>query len=219
MDMCGRFTLTTTNEELMHRFGVHLEQNLRPRYNIAPTHKTLILKPESQNGVSNYKAVEAEFGLPSLAGGKMLINARSETVMEKPTFIDAFKNSRCLVLADGWYEWDAGRTPYHIYLKDKRIMAMAGIMFKRGSSLHFTIMTGAAQGKMANMHHRTPIVLRKDFWWKWLVDQPAEAQGHLMPPDDGFFAWHEVGKDVGKVANDTASLTTPVNSAGALFDS
>lgn len=215
--MCGRFTLTTTNEELMHRFGIRLEQNLQPRYNIAPTHKTLILRPNIHNQVSSYKAILAQFGLPSAAGSNMLINARSETVTEKPTFADAFKQSRCLILSDGWYEWDAKRTPYHIHLKDKRSMVMAGLLFKRGSGLHFTIMTAAAQGKMAEMHHRTPVILPKAYWWKWLVDQPSDAENYLAPPSDKFFAWHEVDKAVGKVANDGPELMAPVASAGVLF--
>ena len=216
--MCGRFTLTTTNEELMHRFGIRLEQNLQPRYNIAPTQNTLILQPDIQKSGSSYKAVMAQFGLPSSTGGKVLINARSETVSEKPTFVDAFKTSRCLVLAEGWYEWDAARTPYHIHLKDRRTMAMAGLFFKRGSTMHFTIMTGAAQGKMAEMHHRTPIVLSKGHWWRWLVAAPSEAANCLVPPSDRYFSWHEVGKAVGKVSNDTEDLMQPAASAGRLFE-
>ena len=211
--MCGRFTLTTTNDELMHRFGIKLEQNLQPRYNIAPTHSTLILTP----GQASYKPVLAQFGLPSSIGSKMLINARSETVMEKPTFIDAFQKSRCLVISDGWYEWNASRTPFHIHLKDRRVMAMAGLLFKRPDGFHFTVITGAAQGKLAEMHHRVPVILRKDLWWPWLVGSTEDALGSMAPPPDSYFSWHRVDKAVGKVANDSADLMRPIDSARELF--
>ena len=198
----------------MHRFGIKLEQNLQPKYNIAPTHSTLVIRP----AVSAYDAMLAQFGLPAHGGGKMLINARSETVTQKPTFVDAFRNARCLVLSDGWYEWDAARTPYHIHLKDKRLMAMAGLLFKRNDGFHFTIMTGAAQGELAALHHRTPLVLRKDMWWRWLTGTQDEAMSCLTPPSDSYFGWHEVSKAVGKVSNDSADLMQPVAGAGVLFE-
>ena len=205
--MCGRFTLTTTNDELMHRFGLKLEQNLRPRYNIAPTQNSLVLRA----GHQAYLPVMAHFGLSGQIAGKTLINARSETVAEKPTFADAFRQNRCLVLADGWYEWDAARTPYHIHLKDRRVMALAGLLFRRDNESHFVIVTAAAQGKMAAMHHRTPLVLPKQAWWPWLAAPASEAQQVMKPPSDAYFDWFEVGKAVGKVANDTPDLMQPAD--------
>lgn len=205
--MCGRFTLTTTNDELMHRFGLKLEQNLRPRYNIAPTQNSLVLRA----GHQAYLPVMAHFGLTGQIEGKTLINARSETVAEKPTFADAFRRNRCLVLADGWYEWDAARTPYHIHLKDRRVMALAGLLFRRDNETHFVIVTAAAQGEMANMHHRTPLVLPKQAWWPWLTAPASDVVPLMQPPSDAYFDWFEVDKAVGKVANDTPDLMQPAN--------
>ena len=103
--MCGRFTLNTTADELHKRFGVRVLQNVVPRWNIAPSQPSLVFRQSSLEVSASF----AEFGLREGQNGKRLINARAETVSEKPIFRDAFSVSRCLVPSSGWYEW-AGRT-------------------------------------------------------------------------------------------------------------
>ena len=97
--MCGRFTSTASPEELMRKFGVTILQNLRPKWNISPSQQALII---ARNGPQN-EAVMAQWGLlPASVKHRLLINARAETVTEKPTFRDAFHHRRCLVVASGW---------------------------------------------------------------------------------------------------------------------
>ena len=100
--MCGRFTSTATIDELMRRFGVTILENLRPRWNIAPSQNSMVLVRDGLH----LQAKTAAWGLPPTGPNKsFLINARMETVREKPTFRDAFSLSRCIVVASGWYEW------------------------------------------------------------------------------------------------------------------
>ena len=129
--MCGRFTLTTTADELHRRFGVHVMETLAPRWNIAPSQASLIL---IQSGLE-LSAKQAEFGLKAGPDGKRLINARAETVQEKPTFRQAYTASRCLVPASGWYEWAGKGKPFHVQLTDARVMAFAGLYFARRSAI------------------------------------------------------------------------------------
>ena len=127
--MCGRFTSTATTDELMRRFGVTILQNLRPRWNIAPSQNSMVLVRDGLH----LQAKIAAWGLPPTGPNKsFLINARMETAREKPTFRDAFLLSRCIVVASGWYEWSAPKTPWHIQLSDGGVMAMDGLLFQQG---------------------------------------------------------------------------------------
>ena len=154
--MCGRFTRTATTDELMRRFGVKNLQNLRPRWNIAPSQNSMVLVRDGLH----IQAKTAAWGLSAKRSKKsFLINARMETVREKPTLRDAFSLFRCIVVANGWYEWSAPKTPWHIQLSDGGVMAMAGLLFQRGSQSRFVIMTSAADVKLAKIHHRQPLVL------------------------------------------------------------
>ena len=147
--MCGRFTVTATPHELLSRFGVAINSNLAPRWNVAPSQKSPII---TANGITR-DMVMAQFGLDGIIAQKTLINARSETIAEKPTFRQAFQTSRCLVVASGWYEWQAKNKPYHIQLNDGRVMAFAGLHYQVGNHARFVIVTSAATGKLADIHH------------------------------------------------------------------
>ena len=105
--MCGRFTSTASPEELMRLFGVTVMDNLQPRWNVAPSQPALVI---GQTGLQP-EATFPAWGLPPVGEGRsFLINARMETVAEKPTFRDAFMRRRCLVVASGWYEWSAPKS-------------------------------------------------------------------------------------------------------------
>ena len=189
----------------MQRFGVALEGGPGPRYNIAPGQQTIIITARPQR-----QASLARFGMDG-PQGKMLINARSETVAEKPTFRAAFAASRCVIPASGWFEWQEKR-PWYISLQDQRVMGLAGLLFadhKGGEQ--FVIVTTAADGHLAELHHRTPLVLPAGGWSDWLSG-PAPAASQLLasPPARYFEAW-PVSPAVGKVANDHAGLIAPVS--------
>ncbi len=183
-------------------------ETLAPRWNIAPSQASLIL---IQSGLE-LSAKQAEFGLKAGPDGKRLINARAETVQEKPTFRQAYTASRCLVPASGWYEWAGKGKPFHVQLTDARVMAFAGLYFappQRNQRGQFVILTTAAEGELAVVHHRSPLVLPATRWQTWLTGTSAEAEVCLVPPLSRFFNLYPVAPAVGDIRQDNASLVAP----------
>ena len=205
--MCGRFTSTASPEELMRKFGVTILQNLRPRWNVAPSQQALVI---TRNGLQN-EAVMAQWGLPpASAKQSFLINARAETVQEKPTFRDAFHHRRCMVVASGWYEWSAPKTPWHLQLFDGGVMAFAGLRYGQKDQQRFVIMTTNADAGLADIHHRAPLVLAPDSYDAWIGGNATTAASLLRPAPANWFNWYRVGPEVGKVAHDHPALATPL---------
>jgi putative SOS response-associated peptidase YedK len=205
--MCGRFTSTATPEELMRRFGVIITENLRPRWNVAPSQSATVI---IRDGLHT-EAISAKWGLRHAGSNKsMLINARMETANEKPTFSGAFLHSRCIVVASGWYEWSAPKTPWHIQLRDGEVMAMAGLLFRGESQSRFVIVTSAADGELAEIHHRQPLVLGAGDEENWLNGTADQASALCKVTPASRFNWYRVSPDVGKVAVDHPDLITPL---------
>ncbi len=205
--MCGRFTSTASPEELMQKFGVTILQNLRPRWNVAPSQQALVI---ISNGLQNETAT-ARWGLPSaFAKQSFLINARAETVQEKPTFRDAFHHRRCMVVASGWYEWSAPKTPWHVKLCDGEAMAFAGLLFGQKDQQRFVIMTTNADAGLADIHHRAPLVLAPDDYDTWIGGNATTAASLLCPAPAKWFKWYRVGPEVGKVSHEHPALATPL---------
>ena len=208
--MCGRFTSTASPEELMRLFGVTVLENLRPRWNVAPSQPALVI---SQTGLQPETGF-AQWGLPPAGEGRsFLINARMETVTEKPTFRDAFATRRCLVVASGWYEWSAPKTPWHVQLADGGVMAFGGLLLRRGGEDRFVIMTSAANGDLASIHHRQPLVLAPDRWRGWLTGSEEQAGAMCVAAPSGWFNWYRVSPAVGRVGEDHPELVTPLDDA------
>ena len=205
--MCGRFTSTASPEELMWKFGVTILQNLRPRWNVAPSQQALVIV---RDGLQN-EAVTAQWGLPpASAKHSFLINARAETVQEKPTFRHAFHHRRCLVVASGWYEWSAPKTPWHVQLGDGGVMAFAGLRYGQKDQQRFVIMTTNADAGLADIHHRAPLVLAPDGYDAWIGGNATIAASLLRPAPANWFNWYRVGPNVGKVTHDHPALATPL---------
>ena len=206
--MCGRFTSTASPEELIRRFGVTILQNLRPRWNLAPSQQALII---SRNGLQN-EAMIAQWGIPpASAKHSFLINARSETVQEKPTFREAFHHRRCLVVASGWYEWSAPKTPWHIQLFDGGVMAFGGLLYGQEDQQRFVIVTTTAEAGLVDIHHRAPLTLAPKDYDVWMAGDAKTASRLLRPAPAHWFNWYRVGPDVGKVGNDHPALVTPLS--------
>ncbi|MCA1557825.1 MAG: SOS response-associated peptidase [Acidobacteria bacterium] len=175
--MCGRFTLKTAPKRLAEEFGVDEVPYFEDRYNIAPTQ--VILGINQIDGERQVK--ELRWGLvPSWAkdrsmGGK-LINARSETVREKPAFREAFKRRRCLIPADGFYEWqrrDGYSQPYYFKMADERPFALAGLWDRWGGPdgelvESCAILTTEANEVLRPVHDRMPVILSADSYDLWL---------------------------------------------------
>jgi putative SOS response-associated peptidase YedK len=184
--MCGRFKLTLTPEVMAELFGVDEEPVMAPRFNIAPTQPVLTVRPRQGGG---RQWAQARWGLvPSWAKdpsiGARMINARAETVAEKPSFRVAVRKRRCLIPADGFYEWRktaAGKQPYLIGFENGRPFAMAGLWESwrqpDGSPLEScTIITTAANPVVADLHERMPVILPTELYDEWLHNDP------LPPP-------------------------------------
>ncbi len=192
----------------MRKFGVTILQNLRPRWNLAPSQQALII---SRNGLQN-EAMMAHWGIPAAsAKHSFLINARSETVQEKPTFREAFHHRRCLVVASGWYEWSAPKTPWHIQLYDGGVMAFGGMLYGQADQQRFVIVTTAADAGLEDIHHRAPLTLAPEDYDVWMAGDTETASRLLRSAPAHWFNWYRVGPDVGKVDNDHPALVTPLS--------
>ena len=192
----------------MRRFGVVIKENLRPRWNVAPSQSATVIIRDGLHTV----AISAKWGLRPAGGNKtMLINARMETANVKPTFSDAFLHSRCIVVASGWYEWSAPKTPWHIQLCNGGVIAMAGLLFRCGAQSLFVIMTSAADGKLAEIRHRQPLVLGTGDEEDWLGGTANRAAALFKITPASWFNWYRVSPDVGKVPLDHPELVNPLH--------
>ena len=192
--MCGRFAFYSPAEATARLFGASGSLDIKPRYNIAPTQEIAAIRPQDDSR----ELVALRWGLvpfwakdPSI--GNRMINARAETVAEKPAFRAAYRRRRCLVPADGFYEWKKerqGKTPWLISREDGEPFAFAGL-WERWTSKETgediesaTLITTAANDFMADLHDRMPVILVPDTADRWLAggdDALDYAIGHTPP--------------------------------------
>lgn len=217
--MCGRFTLTTTKEIVAEVFGLTAARigSIPPRYNIAPSQQILVVRNDAHG---SRELAALRWGLipswaPDPAIGARMINARAETLAEKPSYGAALRQRRCLILADGFYEWAAAATgkqkrPFLFRREDNHPFAMAGLWERwqpRGDSAtgaieSCTIITTAANELVRPIHARMPVIISQPDFDHWL-----DCQFH----DLGYIESRLVGYQ-GKDMNATA-VTTYVNTA------
>ena len=227
--MCGRYANFLDEQDLLDDFAVAEAAEdarlLPPSWNIGPMQLAPIvtLTPVGGDAPPHRRLIAARWGLvPTWAKdssmGARMFNARSETVAEKPSFRAAFAQRRCLVPANGYYEWqarDGGKQPYFIYPEDASPLAFAGLWETRRDSdvrtFTFSILTTAARGELAAIHDRQPVMLRADRRDAWMdVDASVdELMAVIASPTPGM-ATRPVGKAVGNIRNDDPSLVNPV---------
>lgn len=220
--MCGRFTLKGPPNQIAEMLGLVTVPNLAPRYNIAPTQDVLALRPEADGdrhlawlrwGLIPFWAKDAGIGA-------RMINARADTIAEKPAFRQAFRSRRCVIAADGFYEWKTvakGRKqPFHIHRADEAPFAFAGLWErweKGGEAVEScTIVTTDAPADLAAIHHRVPVILEADALQAWLDTPEEEADGLrdlLSPLPKGTLVADPVTTTVNKVANDGPECLEP----------
>lgn len=197
--MCGRFTLRTRSASLVEQFGGELPPEMALRYNIAPTQAVAIVRIAPDTSARQWQMVR--WGLvPSWAKdasiGNRMINARAETVADKPAFRTALRRRRCLVPADGYFEWQktgAGKQPYYIRLCDDRPFGMAGLWESwlnpatNEPLQSCTIVTTQANHLTQPIHDRMPVILGAADYEMWLDPhlQDPERLGALLRPFDG----------------------------------
>jgi putative SOS response-associated peptidase YedK len=221
--MCGRFTLDIPPELLAEIFGLADTPAVTPRYNIAPTQQVPVIR---RYGDGQNRLDYLHWGLiPSWAQdksiGSRLINARSETVTEKPSFRQAIRYRRCLVLASGFYEWKQegdAKLPWHIRLKDGAPMVFAGLWetwkSAEGEVIEScTILTTASNRLVAPLHDRIPVLLSPDEYRTWLertTTDPTSLKKMFQPyPADMMEMW-PVSPEVNNVGNDGQGLVFPL---------
>jgi putative SOS response-associated peptidase YedK len=222
--MCGRFTLGATAATLAAQFDLATVPTWTPRYNIAPTQEVLVVLQSSPQ--ANREARLHRWGLippwakdPSI--GNRMINARAETVATKPAFRRAFKERRCLLLADGLYEWqrqERRKQPFYIRLRDGRPFAFAGLWEhwegSEGMAIQScTILTTTSNEVVGRIHDRMPVILSPTDYDRWLdpsIQEPAVLQTLLRPyPADEMTAY-PVSTLVNSPANDNPGCTEPL---------
>lgn len=224
--VCGRITLTAAPSLVAEVFGLGTVPDLRPRYNIAPSQPVPVVRLAGDPPTRRLD--ELQWGLiPSWAKdpgiGHRMINARAETLEEKPAFRAAFRSRRCLVVADGFYEWRhaAGRKqPYLVRLRDRRPFAMAGLWEcwradNDADLLTFTIVTTAANRLMAPIHDRMPVLLAAENHSVWLDPHTERAVllSLLAPFCDEALETFAVSAHVNNPRNDDEECVKPVQAA------
>lgn len=224
--MCGRSSLTKSEKELEKRFKAtfyskDLEKyNPLPNYNVAPTHVMPIITNKDPDHFLPLRWGLIPFWAKDMKVGYKMINARSETLLEKGAFKNAVHKRRCLVPMDGYYEWKRdgrNKTPYRIFVKDQDLFCAAGLWENwkgpDGTMIKsYTIITQSPSEIIAHIHDRMPAILREDQFDAWLdVDMPAEdALTILSPYDDDQLDFYEVSSRVGKVTENDADLVAPI---------
>jgi putative SOS response-associated peptidase YedK len=182
--MCGRYQLSLPFEELETLFAAVSAVSFEPRYNIAPSQEAPVIRSSrGARGIQGLKWGLVPDWAPLQGASKPMINARSETVSEKPTFRDSFRYRRCLVPATGFYEWqraDGAKQPYVIRIQDVPVYAMAGIWSQwrgpEGINETFSILTTMAAPKIQPIHERMPVILHPDTYGLWMNPQSGRDQ-------------------------------------------
>jgi putative SOS response-associated peptidase YedK len=229
--MCGRYTITGP-DDIAERFKVTLPGPIEPNYNAAPSQDLPVIT-ETGDG----KKLEImRWGLiPVWAKdnkiGYKLINARAESVFDKPMWKKLVTSQRCLIPANGFYEWkkqsEGGKQPYYIHLSSNRydqpMYAFAGLWStwhdpeRDGATVHsYSILTTRPNAEMEAIHDRMPVILHPDDEADWLnpdMTESTDIEQFLRPLDDGALEMYEVSKDVNVVKVNRDTLILPVNSA------
>jgi len=210
--MCGRFTIRTAPRVKLTSLRTDADLPFEARYNIAPTQDVLVVVDFGRG----LELTKLSWGLiPARSvDGKRFINAREETIESKPSFSESFKRRRCLILADGFYEWKRSgksKKPYYFQMSDESQFAFAGIWDSWGLKERITtcaIVTTAANETLESIHNRMPVILRPDSYDRWLNPQtdPAALRELLAPLPSSAMSLHPVSRAVNSVQNDGPEL-------------
>lgn len=224
--MCGRFTLTASFTEIIQRFEIDAaiqEELYNPNYNVAPSQSVLAV---INDGIHN-RLGYLRWGLippwsKDLKIGYKMINARSETLTEKPSYRNAFKKKRCLIIADSFYEWkrheDKTKTPMRIKLKDNDLFAMAGLWetwkSPEGESIHScSVITTKPNNLVKDIHDRMPVILNPEEEKIWLdpsLDNTTQLSELLRPLPEDLMEAYEVSSLVNSPKNNSIDLVQKI---------
>lgn len=222
--MCGRFTITLTPDDLQAEFNLaSVPQDLQPRFNIAPSQMVGVITDAQKRNLEIMKWGLVPSWARDVSIGNKMINARSETLAEKPSFRRALERRRCLIPSDGFFEWmRKGRkgtpaTPFYFQLVDKKPFMFAGLweFWKSPTTeplLTFTVITTHANDLVAPIHERMPVILDRDHCWDWLKPQPQpDLLAMLLPFPAERMRVHPVSRKVNDPANDVRACILPLD--------
>ena len=225
--MCGRARLSSDVSEIRLVFSIPPARpapNIAPSWNVAPTDPLPIVHYDAKAGTRDLEVMRwglIPYWAKDIKIGFSTINARAEEIDTKPAFREAFRQRRCLVPLDNFYEWKktgTGKQPYAIALADRHIMALAGLWetwrSPAGERIRsFTIVTTTPNELCAELHNRMPVILKSDAWPAWLGEAPAampQLKALLAPyPADEMICW-PVSARVGNVRNNDPGLIEPI---------
>jgi putative SOS response-associated peptidase YedK len=219
-EMCGRFALTTPQSAVAEHFAATPRDGLpeTPRYNICPTQPVGVVRLD--DGARVLEPMRWGFVPPwakALDAGPLLINARSETIAEKPTFRAAARKTRCLIPASGFYEWarsESGKDPWWVHPAAGDLIAYAGVWSEwagpDGPLRSCAIVTCPANGPLSTVHHRMPVVIHPEGYGLWLGEEGHGAATLMKPAADDFFAMHRVSRAVNGARDDRPELMAPL---------
>ncbi|GMQ29788.1 SOS response-associated peptidase [Algoriphagus confluentis] len=226
--MCGRYSLSKSKIDLEERFQAEMLSDFKPRYNIAPTQLVPVITSDSPKGFSFfYWGITPDFGQNKPVAQK-LINAKAETVHEKVSFKSSFQSRRCLVPADGFFEWKKlgkkTKIPYRFTLRDESLFSFAGIWEEyeglNGEIQHtFLILTTTPNSVVEEVHDRMPVILSRENEKKWLdkYSNETELLALLKPASPDLMQSYTVSPLVNSVQNDSPGIirrTSPMDQHG-----
>ena len=219
--MCGRYAITLAREAMAQIFEAVPGNDLPevPNFNVCPTNAVHTVR--SSDGTRSLSAMRWGF-IPhwykTPGDGPLLINARAETIAEKPAFRAACRERRCLIPASGFYEWtkveDDTRLPWYIQPAEGDVLAFAGIWqdWERDGEMLRTcaIVTTAAAGEMTQIHHRVPVILAAPDWALWLGEDGRGAATLMQPAPEGTLRFHRVDREVNSNRASGPQLIQPI---------
>lgn len=212
--MCGRYSITTPLEAMCQLFDVESGLNLRPRYNVAPTQEVPVVRAaDGGRELTTMHWGLVPFWAKDRSVAAKMINARAETVAERPAYRQAFRSRRCLIPADGFYEWRTegkAKQPWRLRFADGAPFAFAGLWEHwKGSDSELTsctILTTTANEALRPIHPRMPVILPRTAYERWLAEPDA---GLLQPWGGAPLTAYRVSRDVNNVRNDGPACFAP----------
>jgi putative SOS response-associated peptidase YedK len=219
--MCGRFARFAGRASLEELFGIPLELPVPPRFNIAPAQPALTVRRDAA-GRHEFGEAFWGFNLRRADGRRsMLVNARSESAALKPAFQDSFRRRRCLIPADGFFEWSPGpaKRPYFVHRSDHRCLAFAGLWRSEperggGEAPHFTILTRDADASLQRIHDRMPVIVPRESFAVWLDGSAADASALLARLPESPLVATAVGRRVNDPGHDDPGCIAAVPDPG-----
>lgn len=225
--MCGRYSFSTSREKLKEQFHqVQVGDTLKMNFNIAPTQPGYVITDDQPHQLQSFVWGLVPFWAKDRKIGSRLINARAESIADKPSFRQAVRRRRCWVLADSFYEWktiNGKKQPYRILSQAEELLVMAGIWEvwkKEGHSVYsYAIITTEPNQDVMSIHDRMPVILHDSHQRStWLgAENFEEALDQLHPPPDHTLRMYPVSTRVNNVRNNDPTLHEPLEEQGDLF--